>query len=862
MRATVPILLSFLLFTAPLAAQVTTGSIDGYVLAVDGTPLRDAEVVVTGRAVPGPRIVQADALGRFFVPLLPAGAYRVLIRRIGYRPMIYEDVPVRLATTVRLPASSLEESPVVLEAIIVQASTLTLDFQSTAVQTTFNGEALDALPVDRELTAAAGLAPGANTSFYGDGVNFGGSTGTENTWYVDGVNVTDPLTGAPGMRLPSFLIEQVEIRSGVYEASLGQGLGTVINAVTPSGGNTLSIRGYGFLSNDGMAAGAREGRGQVTGFTDIDGGLSIGGPLRRDRLWFFAAYNPLLSHQNIEVTGVPSQDGRREVHAFAGKLTWGPSPATTVDLVLLGDPGTRREVASVDSAVTIDPILTTTRTGGVNLSLRGSHRVNSAVLLEITGQRYHSRDDREGTTPAGRNQPIYTDFSPGIGAVSGGIGMHQRLRSTRWTVGAQALLLAPRHTIRIGAEIERTRGEALFEALDTLSGGFITNQGNGNWDWLQFYFNGVLTNTAPSIFAQDAWQLHPRLLATAGLRWEQQRMRTPGNTRINLSSGLQPRLGLIYQPGQLGVTKVYASYGRFVERTALWLGSILSPVAFYRDTLVDHDPRQDTWPYQIGSAPGADYAFHAQAVHEFSAGVERRFSGGVIGGIRGVARDLEWVIEDGSDGVIYSLGNPGRGKLAGLPRARRNYRAMELTLRSDERSSVAMLLSYTLSRTRGNYTGLYATDADLPAPHSGPQFDTPEQLINGSGLLPNDRTHQFRAVASRRFGGRLGAGAVLWWASGTPTSELGPIPGSGYLGFLSPRGSAGRTPAIWDLDLRLTWDLLTRGRTRSTLLLDIQHLPNSRTAVEEQQQAALTTFGKPTAYQPPRRVRAGLRVEF
>ncbi len=861
MRVHVLVGLSLLLTATPAAAQVTTGNIEGYVLAADSTPLRGAEIVVSGPALPGVRLARADAVGRFLVTLLPPGHYRVLVRWIGYRPVAYEGVPVRLATTVRMPATTLVVSPVELEPLSVEASRITLDFQSTAVQTTLDADALDALPVEREFTAAAGLAPGANTSFYGDGVNFSGATGTENTWYVDGLNVTNPLTGAPGLRLPSYMLEQVEVRSGVYEASLGQGLGTVINAVTPTGGNELSLRSYGFLAGDGLSAEARGGSGAVRGFTEFDGGVGVGGPLRHDRLWFFAAYNPLITTRDLEIAGVPLQRARQEQHAFAGKLTWRPGPATSVDLALLADPATNREVAVVDSALSPDPLLTTHRTGGLNLALRASRRLGSSVLLEVTGQRYHSRDDFEGATAAGRNQAHFLDFTSGIGVVSGGVGMRQELRGTRWTVGAQALVLMPRHTIRMGAEFERTRGHTHFEAIPTESGGFITNDAVGSWGSFYFFQEGTLTNSAPSLFLQDAWQVHPRLLATAGLRWERQRMRAPGGGRIDLTSGLQPRLGLIYQPGRPGTTKLYASYGRFVERTSLWLAAIMGN-AWFGGGSSDHDPRTDPPPTVTPVSQAGSFEFIAQAVHEVSVGLERRLGEGMVAGVRGVARDLEWAIEDGSDGVTYALGNPGRGRLAGLPLARRSYRALELSLRTDGRGPTTVLASYILSRTRGNYTGLYATDMDLPAPHAGPQFDTPEQLVNGTGLLPNDRTHQLRIVTTRRVGQRLGIGGVFWLASGTPISELGLIPGPDYLTFLSPRGSAGRTPTIVDLDLRLTWDLVTRGRLRSTLLLDLQHLPNSRTAVELEQQAALATFGRPIAYQPARRARVGLRLEF
>ena len=81
------------------------------------------------------------------------------------------------------------------------------------------------------------LLPQSNLSYYGDGVNIGGATGFENKYFVDGVEVTDPLLGVSSTYLPYNFIKEVEVKAGGYEAEFQSALGGVINVVTNSGTN-------------------------------------------------------------------------------------------------------------------------------------------------------------------------------------------------------------------------------------------------------------------------------------------------------------------------------------------------------------------------------------------------------------------------------------------------------------------------------------------------------------------------------------------------------------------------------------------------------------------------------------------------
>jgi hypothetical protein len=177
-----------------------------------------------------------------------------------------------------------------------------------------------------------------------------------------------------------------------------------------------------------------------------------------------------------------------------------------------------------------------------------------------------------------------------------------------------------------------------------------------------------------------------------------------------------------------------------------------------------------------------------------------------------------------------------------------------------------------LSRNVGNYTGMYATDMMLGLPNSGPQYDVPDAMANAYGLLPNDRTHVFKLAASYRFRSNVTLGGFLTIASGTPRSEGGQSAYGNYWTFISPRGSVGRTPAIWSLALHGAFDLpvAPMQRVRPRLLIDVFNVGSPRQPVLYDQKHYVTPdrtgvnsyYGGVTGYQPPMSARVGMVVDF
>jgi hypothetical protein len=232
---------------------------------------------------------------------------------------------------------------------------------------------------------------------------------------------------------------------------------------------------------------------------------------------------------------------------------------------------------------------------------------------------------------------------------------------------------------------------------------------------------------------------------------------------------------------------------------------------------------------------------------------------------------------------VFVYGNPGSGPLDIYPKAIREYRALELTLERNDATGLSFQASYILSRNYGNYEGLF--DATFSILHGTQElmpnacgfYYSPVMSNNSLGLMPDDRTHQFKFYCSYPFSPDFTIGFSGYWTSGTPLSELGSSPrSSNYMPiFLAPRASVGRSPSIWDANLRLVYDLGGTLKTtyRPRLILDVLHLFSQKKAVsyDEMQYLFADESGNqikpnprygPIGFQPPMSARLGMEVNF
>jgi hypothetical protein len=243
--------------------------------------------------------------------------------------------------------------------------------------------------------------------------------------------------------------------------------------------------------------------------------------------------------------------------------------------------------------------------------------------------------------------------------------------------------------------------------------------------------------------------------------------------------------------------------------------------------------------------------------------------------------------------AAYNLG--ALQSLGAAPAPERTYDAITLSLNKRFSKNWLTRASYTYSRLIGNYEGLYQNETNYIAPNGGNAYDAPELNVNQNGPLPNDRPHLFRVDGFYRQPvgrGRVTAGLSFVARSGMPRNYMGNLlPGSAYqLVFLLPRGSAGRTPTVTQLDLKVGYGRPLSPKVNFEAFVDVFNMFNQQTAVavddnytydaappiangtlqdlkfaknvSGQPLAKNPNFGQPLAFQAPISGRIGLRLTF
>jgi hypothetical protein len=877
------VLVSILLtWTGSASAQDANGHVEGRVLTIDARPAPAVRVAASSPSLQLHQEVETDARGYFRLSALPVGTYQLRLALVGYRPVVFEGVTVRLGRTTSLGETRLEPQAFELGEIVVNAERPLVDLASAASVTNIPSEQFENLPTARDFRSIVSLAPQADLSLLpGDEVNVAGGTGPENAYYLDGVNTTDPRLGATSSNLPYNFVRELQVKAGGYEAEFGRASGGIIDVITHSGGNRFGGQVFAFFTGNGLTS---EPRFAVTGteehqFAEYDVGGSLGGPVVRDRLWFFVAYNPSFRRQQVEVNGPELPDDRFVQHLFAAKLTWAPGPRTDVAVTVHGDPSRQREFPDAllaDSVANPEAVTRVNHQGGIVLSARARREVGKATQIELGVARVTRNDNVDAESEFGRTEPRFDDFTTGL--VSGGLWPLRREHATRVALRGAVTTALGRHTVKAGVEYEDNQNE---EEIDL---SFIHRLDETTYTWHHFRSRGSPRNRVWTVYAQDSWRVGERITFNAGLRWDGAYLiGTEGAVTQRFTDQWQPRAGFTYPVSRMGTQKIFGSYGRFYEQLPL-----LMPGFYFgggegaiSDVLYDHDPRidpsggQTTHEGVAGTQPSQD--LEGQHFDEFTLGYERAIGREFRVGVRGMYRRLRWALEDALNPATeqFMVGNPGRGNLAFAPRARRTYSALVLTFEKPVRGRFGFLASYVLSRSRGNYYGLYDFDQGTPFPNTGSQFDLPEQYINNEGRLPNDRPHSVKFSGSYAFDFGVTLGTAIAWMSGMPRDEFA-FNDDGYFVFLQPRGTAGRTESVLDASIRLTYALPAwRGTTvQPKVYLDLFHLGNRRTALRLDDVHYLAvdadripslpnpTYGRPEVFQSPMSARLGVTVDF
>src|SRR2546430_10361835 len=280
--------------SAAARAQETTGTIQGRVVDSQGLAVPGATITVVGPQ--RTQTIAADGQGRFSAPFLTPGKYDVRVELQGFKTS-EQNVTVALGQTVTLPVTLQVGS--LAETVQVTGTTDIINTQTTTTGANITSETLQRVPVGRTLSATTYLAPGVTSSGTAGSANpsIAGGSGLDNHYVIDGVNVTNQgygalgsysiVFGSLGNATPFDFIQEVQVKTGGYEAEFGQSTGGVVNVLTKSGSNPIrgSLFGYARPSKgegDWTQFQSINGSGQTLGTRNYDTGVQSGTPVIKD----------------------------------------------------------------------------------------------------------------------------------------------------------------------------------------------------------------------------------------------------------------------------------------------------------------------------------------------------------------------------------------------------------------------------------------------------------------------------------------------------------------------------------------------------------------------------------------------------
>jgi len=301
---------ALLVLAAPLSAQTTTGTIRGYVKDQNGTAISGAEIQARNVENGVQRATASRADGSYILPGLVPATYELSVRNIGSSPQ-RRTVVVQIGVTLPIDFA-LQAGAVELAAVTVTGASA-IELRTSEGATNVTPQQLQALPTaSRNFLDLAALAPGVVVAE--DRVNStgfrtfsaGGSTANQVNVFVDGTSLKNDLTGggvagqdaSRGNPFPRNAIQEYRVISQNFKAEYQKAASAVISATTRSGGNTWTGNAFFGYQNKGLVAldtlQAAQKR-SPSGFTKPDFtrsliGLSAGGPLQRDKLFFFGSY--------------------------------------------------------------------------------------------------------------------------------------------------------------------------------------------------------------------------------------------------------------------------------------------------------------------------------------------------------------------------------------------------------------------------------------------------------------------------------------------------------------------------------------------------------------------------------------------
>jgi hypothetical protein len=616
------------------------GSLEGVVVDASGASVPGAQVSLEGPE--GSKTTVTDNQGIFTFPLLIPGRYNLKVQKQGFKAVTMAGIEV-LTNRVSSVRPTLETGAIT-EIVEVSGSAITVDTSTTAIGTNLSDDFYQKIPIPRGVAGLFYLAPGVAGGGASGKSNpsISGGSGLENQYIADGVDITDSAFGGLGIFSRTYgslgtginltFIKEVEIKTGGYEPQYGKSTGGIVQIVTKSGGNTYhgAVSAY-FqpqqfeatrTNPDDPKFGVVNLTGKLVHDEAYDAAVELGGyvPKLKDRLFFYAAFNPTLNDQfgqypiNSPLFGNGTQTFRTYTYSYDAKLTWKINTSHQIESSVFGDPSHTSDSPWVRLTTFTQTANSTLKFGNRDWDIRYNGTLSPTWLVNVSGAWGYNHFDETGF-PAVHEIIDQTQSELGTGAqfVAAGRGFVEPTQDNTFKINvdtSKTVHALGEHTFSVGAGWEKSfyKGGRQYSggtnpvpaanmdgtALNIAPGvaGQLANSEfylredpnctacplmNVSGQMVPVYLrllrsefgvapDGIKTFTTNSIyksaFINDSWIPSKYVTLSIGARWDQNHL-VGQVSKYTFVDNWSPRLGVTVDPWGDRKNKIYANFARY-----------------------------------------------------------------------------------------------------------------------------------------------------------------------------------------------------------------------------------------------------------------------------------------------------------
>jgi Carboxypeptidase regulatory-like domain len=901
--------------------SVVGATVSGVVHDASRAIVRDAEVNIRNQATGQSWRVLSDRNGGFRFSYLPAGSYRLRVQANGFGPAEREvallvgqafDLQVVLNVANLEQQVTVSEEPPLVETVRTQLSEVVTPREINTLP--LNGR--NYLDLALLVPGVSKTNTGANQRFAetsavpGTGISVYSQRNLNNSFVLDGLSANDDAAELAGSFYSQEVIREFQVVTSDV-AEFGRASAGVVNIITQSGSNTLHGTAYGFLRNQRFDA-KNPLSGTLLPLTQVQYGLSLSGPIVRDRTFYFGNFEQ--TRQNtagvitIDPTNVAAINTRLDAVNYPGaRIQTGsfPTGLDTSNVFLRLDHDWRPAIRSTLRYSFYDVSSENARNvGGLNAVSRAAGLENRDQTIAASNTWSISprllNESRFQFTRSRLDAPVNDLIGPAVniaGVANFGTATFSPTgRDIDLFEGVNNLSIERgRHSVKTGVDYLQNRVTITFpgalQGVYTFSS--LANFNSGNYVNFQQAFGVPSTfQNNPNIgwFVEDEWRAMPGLTFNGGVRYDLQFLAGPVETDSN---NISPRIGIAWDPWHNGKTVVRANYGIFYDRiplralaNALQRDGIQYSVALVTPATAG----APLFPNTLAAFPAGlltnittidpliENSYSQQASLQIERSITSKLALSVgYEHLRGrhliMSRNIN--VPTTTNPAVFNLGRPD-------PTVANNGQFQSigdswydgLTLSVNQRASTwgSFRLSYTYSKaldTSGNFF-----------------FSSPQDNFNilaDKGLSDNDQRHRIsfsgtlnsRARGADSFVGSLSRGWVFAYIyTYTSTLPFNILAGADLNGDTNPNDrppGVGRNTGVGfgfsSLDLRLSrrfpigdrWGVEAMAEAFNILNQRNDMLPNN---VFGTGSVPRSTFGQPTAVGDPRQIQLGLRVNF